>query len=246
MSSPTIPSKPGLLIVSSKILNPSNLSPSTFCSWYENTHIQEVQATGGISHTHRYESLSFISKHREDKALDGLIPENRNCTHDFLTLYHMPDLSFRSTTAFKGLAGQSRPNEELVKGIFEQAEFCTRFCESIEGHALLLGERENGEPAPYITTMAISTSADPDVFEKFPKEFRDKTYAIREQSILSAFQREYVDQPALIIIFEFIDVPEIEPLQNFFNVESIEIGFWGLRRVYDGSERIPASWPPME
>ena len=243
MSSPTIPSKPGLLIVSSKILNPSNLSPSTFCSWYENTHIQEVQATGGISHTHRYESLSFISKHREDKALDGLIPENRNCTHDFLTLYHMPDLSFRSTTAFKGLAGQSRPNEELVKGIFEQAEFCTRFCESIERHALLLGERENQEPAPFLATTAISTSADPDLVDKLPAEFRDKMYAIREQSILSAFQREYVDQPALLIILEFVDVPDMSPFQDLVDAEGIEIGFWGLRKMYDGSERTPAAWP---
>lgn len=38
---------PGITFVTSKVLNVNVLSPLDFADWYENTHIQEVQATGG-------------------------------------------------------------------------------------------------------------------------------------------------------------------------------------------------------
>ena len=38
---------PGIIFVASKVLNTDVLSPYDFADWYEDTHIQEVQATGG-------------------------------------------------------------------------------------------------------------------------------------------------------------------------------------------------------
>ena len=48
-----------------------------------------------------------------------------------MTVYEMPDTEYRMTAEFKGLDGQSKPNEELLKGVFEQARFDTRFYEEV-------------------------------------------------------------------------------------------------------------------
>lgn len=47
----------------------------------------------------------------------------------WLTVYEMPDIAYRNTTAFKGLDGQSNPRDVLLHEIFEQAQFDTRFYE---------------------------------------------------------------------------------------------------------------------
>jgi hypothetical protein len=44
----------------------------------------------------------------------------------------MPDVEYRNTTDFKGLDGQSEPDPELLKGVFKQARFDTRFYEVVQ------------------------------------------------------------------------------------------------------------------
>jgi hypothetical protein len=44
----------------------------------------------------------------------------------------MPDVEYRNTAEFKGLDGQSEPDPELLKGVFKQARFDTRFYEVVQ------------------------------------------------------------------------------------------------------------------
>ena len=237
----TVPSKPGILFVSSQILNPTIIDPGDFCNWYENTHIQEVQSTGGISSSQRYESLAFIGKHRPDATSGAAPTRNLNFNYDFLTVYNMPDLAFRESEAFRGLDGQSRPDEVLLEKVFKQTEFLTRFCEEV---GVVGSSKESPNPAPCIITAGTTSNDALASFSKLPGYRRAKKYSIREASLLSAFQRSYVNEPSDLTIFEFDAIPDnVEGvLKEIQWVEGLEIAFWHLRREYAGTERTPAKW----
>lgn len=115
---------PGVLWVSSRIANPSSpsttLTPSKFCDWYENTHILEVTSLPGVPRAARYEAI-----------FPQPDPEAWSANAPWLTLYEMPDVWYRLTDEFRGLDGQSRPSEELLRDVFEQARFDTRFYEEV-------------------------------------------------------------------------------------------------------------------
>jgi hypothetical protein len=243
----TVPSKPGVMTVMSKVVNLENLNSLDFCSWYEDTHIQEVQMTGGISKTQRYASLSF-NRQKDGKSTlaQPQTVENQNCEYDFITVYHMPDLAFRETAAFRGLAGQSVPDDNLVDKIFKQAEFCTRFCEEVATS----GESEKA--APFLVTVgARSIGVPPNhtisyIVDKLsPVIGKRKTtaYRIHEASVLSEFKRAYNKAMTDVILFEFYSEPDIHAIFDALREwEGLEIGFWELRRAYDGDERTPAPW----
>ena len=251
MPNTSLPSQPGLLFVSSVVLHPSKLSHQDFRTWYEETHIQEVQATGGISHTQRYESLAFTNGngHQYSEAGSGSsppVPENKNFNYDFLTLYYMPDLSFRESAAFKSLAGQAVPSEELVQTIFKQAEFCTRFCEQVDEIDFAASTR-TFRPAAFVITLGLTSSATSvDLrnysFARLPGCRVVRKYAIREASVLKAFQREQIREPSLLMIFEFDDLPDITDVADKKDSSDGQVGLWKLRRSYDGSEGTLAPW----
>lgn len=117
---------PGVLWVSSRIANPSStasnaLTPDKFCDWYENQHIYEVTELPGVPRAARYEAVSPQPD-----------PDGWSAEAPWLTVYEMPDIEYRNTAEFRGLDGQSRPKEELLKGVFEQARFDTRFYEEVQ------------------------------------------------------------------------------------------------------------------
>lgn len=234
----------GVMTVMSKVVNPQHLDPLDFCTWYEDTHIQEVQATGGISRTQRYASLNFNSKKGERSASAA----NQNCEYDFITVYHMPDLAFRETAAFRGLAGQSVPNEELVNKIFEQAEFCTRFCEEV----ITSGDSSNA--APFLVTVGARSVGIPpnhsisyivDKLSPIPGKMRTTAYRIHEASVLSEFKRAYNKATTDVVLFEFDAEPDTQAILDALDEwEGLEIGFWALRRAFEGNERTPAPWKP--
>jgi hypothetical protein len=235
-----VPPKPGILFVASKVLHTDVLNPLDFIDWYENTHIQEVQSTGGIAATQRYESLSFHKRHRDGNATAA---ENVNFNFDYLTIYNMPDLAFRETAAFKGLDGQSKPSEELLEKLFKQTAFATRFCEESEPAA------KHDKPATFLATIGLRSDAlDPELRSKVSKleGLRSmREFEVLEGSLLREFERSWESEPTSIVLMEFENVESLLGLQNAIGTsQSEEIGLWRLRREYQGSERKPAGWKP--
>lgn len=119
----SITSKPGILWVSSAISQPTKLPPKKFTTWYEDTHIGEVIATGGVPSASRYEAVQPLSTSKPLKA---------TMEAPWLTVYEMPDVKFRHTKTFKGLDGQTKPKGNLLEEIFSNAVFKTRFCELLD------------------------------------------------------------------------------------------------------------------
>jgi hypothetical protein len=240
----TLPeNKPGILFVASKVLHPNKLSPLDFASWYEETHIQEVQSTGGISGSQRYESLVFHKEYRNGSA-NVDIP-NQNFDYDFLTVYNMPDLGFRESEAFRGLDGQSEPREELLEGLFRQVGFLTRFAEEVQ----VRGEGVGGTAAPFVITVATKSAEAVEgvlkvVEGKVPAWRRSRVSNVHENSLLREWKRTYMDEPKGLGIMEFEEVPGKDVLSSLDVGEGVEVGFWRLRRDYTGTERTPKGWQP--
>lgn len=235
--------KPGILFVASKVLHPAKLNPLDFTDWYEDTHIQEVQSTGGISGSQRYESLPFHKQYR-DEASTVDVP-NKGFDFDFVTVYDMPDLAFRDSPAFKGLDGQSEPREELLEGLFRQVGFLTRFAEEAE----VSGKGNGDSEAPFVITVATKSETPvskvvQEISSKVTGFRRSRMFNVHENSLLSEWKRSYMDEPTSLAILEFEDVPEHGVLSNLGLRVDVEIGFWRLRRDYAGTERTPKGWEP--
>ena len=237
------------MTVMSKVVSPGSLNPLDFCVWYEDTHIQEVQMTGGISRTQRYASLSFNSKKGETSTHAQSQPaQNQNCEYDFITVYHMPDLAFRETAAFRGLAGQSVPDDNLVNKIFKQAEFCTRFCEEVATSGA------NDTAAPFLVTVGARSIGIPpnhtisyivDKLSSISEKRKTTAYRIHEASVLSEFKRAYSKAMTDVVLFEFDSEPDTRTILDALREwDGLEIGFWELRKAYEGDERTPAPWNP--
>ncbi|KAF2492681.1 hypothetical protein BU16DRAFT_490545, partial [Lophium mytilinum] len=144
----------GILWVASRIKNPT-LTPSHFCTWYENTHIHEVTALSGIPRAARYEAI-----------LPSPYPGALSADAPWLTIYEMPDIAFRETAEFRGLDGQSEPAAELLEGVFKKARFDTRFYECVQVHERA-GRAEKGPAALIISaalTPAVGKEADFDAW----------------------------------------------------------------------------------
>ena len=246
-----VPAKPGILCVMSTVLHHDALSNANFCTWYEDTHVQQVQSTGGISRTERFER--YIPLSRTDRPNEQL--KDQICNYDFITVYHMSDLAFRETAAFKGLDGQSVPSDELVERIFKQTEFCTRFCEELPGDQETTSVvPDESSPLPYLVTIAIkdasSTQGRPihELLSSLSQVLgatKTTTYKVCEASILSEFRRSYQTEPKNIILVECSTKPQVEPLLKAVQqLEGLELDIWALRRAYEGSEQGPAPWVP--
>lgn len=241
-----VPSKPGILFVLSTVLDPSTLAPMDFADWYENTHIQEVQSTGGISGSQRYEALTFAESYRGKKFdFSGKVPRNRNLDFDFATVYNMPDLAFRESEAFRGLDGQTAPREELLEGLFKRVSFITRFAEEVSSSG---PGSSSSDPAPFVVTIAPSASGGglPSL-ERIDGLIRIRRYEVHEGSLLKRFERSWLDEPKEMAILQLesekgvLDISEIVGKAG-----QLEVGFWGLRRDYDGGERTPKGWSPRK
>jgi hypothetical protein len=248
----TVPSKPGVMVVMSKALHPDSLNPLDFCDWYENTHIQEVQMTGGISRTQRYASFSFIGRYQQDASSGSRTAENQNCKYDFITVYHMQDLAFRESAAFRGLAGQSIPSDDLAEKIFKQAEFCTRFCEELRTSpgVPLTTSNNPSSPSPFLVTIGVPSNRPVAgvllAVSRLAGKQAMTAYKVHEASILSEFKRSYVNEPKDMLLVVLDSKPEAESLgMGLQEQEGLEVGVWGLRREYDGGERTPAPWRPV-
>lgn len=163
----------------------------------------------------------------------------------------MPDLAFRETAAFRGLAGQSVPDEDLINGIFKQAEFCTRFCEEVVSSDDSTSS-SNSVAAPFLVTVGAKSVGVPpnhtisyivDKLSSIPGKRRTTAYRIHEASVLSGFKRAYSKATTDVVLIGFESGPDTHAILDALREwEGLEIGFWGLRRAYEGTEGMPAPW----
>lgn len=124
----------------------------------------------------------------------------------------MPDIAFRSTEEFKNLDGQSMPSEELLRGIFKNARFDTRFYREVERYENPNfgvnedehGNREEGyeRKGKFLISAALEPPASSlDDFDTWyrdehlsflarsPSFIRTRRYELVEGSTLNEFQR---------------------------------------------------------
>ncbi|KAF2014638.1 hypothetical protein BU24DRAFT_493198 [Aaosphaeria arxii CBS 175.79] len=244
---------PGVLWVSSRILpSAPTLAPQSFCTWYEETHIQEVTSLPGVPRAARYEALS---PQPSPTTWSSLVP--------WLTVYEMPDVDYRSTEEFKELDGQSRPGQELLEGVFRQARFDTRFCEEVQWFenpvSSAAGDGETSEevkkktegPAKFLISAALQPAdgepahADFDrwyreehlaFFTRAPGYRRSRRYRVVDATALDGFERIRPEVPCYLALHEF----DGEELPWGVLRESAETEW--ARRVMGGLVREEVGW----
>lgn len=104
-------SGPGLLYVNSKITSPA-LSPALFTEWYQDIHIRDIFLTSGIKSAFRYHTQS---------------PEPAKIERPYLALYPVKDVAFLYSAEFKAIPVHSDMLPVESKGIFDLADFDTRY-----------------------------------------------------------------------------------------------------------------------
>ena len=82
----------------------------------------------------------------------------------------MPDIDYRNTSEFKALDGQSKPEESLLKGVFEQARFDTRFYRETQVYPPGQEESGNGRGNLFISAALQPASGAEEDFEKWYRE----------------------------------------------------------------------------
>ncbi|KAF2733819.1 hypothetical protein EJ04DRAFT_494675 [Polyplosphaeria fusca] len=226
---------PGILTVSSRLSHPTTLTPTHLCAWYENTHIQQVTSLPGVPRAARYEALS---------PSPSSAPNQWSALAPWFTVYELPDLDYRHSAEFKGLDGQSKPDEALLEGVFRQARFDTRFYEEVQRY----GDESKCAPAKFLVSAALQPRAGGERdFEAWYREehlerlsrvrgyVRSRRYRVVDATVLDRFERRGAEGcPQYLALHEF----EGEELDmEGLGLEGEEIGWWGLKRVYGEYEQ---------
>lgn len=236
----------GVLWVRSRVVESERLSDDKFCEWYENTHIQEVLSLSGVPSAARYSSLRPESE-----------PKTSNYA-PWLTLYEMPDIEFKNSAEFKGLAGQSPPTKELIEGIFKGARFDTRFYREVQ---CVEGSSGKKGPAKFVISAALEPPeakvTDFDawyreehiaVLSRAPGFVRTRRYELVNGSTLERYERTIKDDmPKFLALHEFEceDLPSKELAESaqtewskrvMGDLVREEVGLFVLKREYSESE----------
>jgi hypothetical protein len=106
-------SGPGVIISASRITKPNELSDVVFNKWYNEVHIQDVLATGGVTRAARFREA------------------NPKATAPYLAIYTIPDLSIIESEEFKKVP---MTHESLPGGgnVHSFVNFDTRFYSLIQ------------------------------------------------------------------------------------------------------------------
>ena len=101
-------SGPGIFCSTSKIIKPEQLSDATYNKWYNEVHIRDVLATGGVSAAFRFKNA------------------NPNADRKYMALYLVPDLAVVQSEKFKAIPMTS---DLMLNGgsCHEFIDFDTRF-----------------------------------------------------------------------------------------------------------------------
>jgi hypothetical protein len=158
----------------------------------------------------------------------------------------MPDIDYRMTEEFRGLDGQRAPRDDLLKGIFEQARFDTRFYEhldagssaSVFSNYLILTIMQilmltDVGPAKFIISLGSDDIAGAD-FKGITKVRR---FRVAAGTTLEHFKRRDAlgegQVKRELALIEFEDEPDVESLREFIQERNPdEIGCYKLKQVY--------------
>ena len=243
-------SKEGVLLLASKIIDDSAaLSSTDFARWGEDTCVPSVQATGGISRTLRYESLTFLQQHRSTGQSGGAkaVPENINFPYDFLDVYFLPDLDFRESEDFRQLPiigdAEMTANldaSKLLERLLMQTVFNIKFCERTDDDG---SSSSTAVPAPFLVTITSAAQI------SLPKDIGGKVmgrYSVRSGYTYTDLERlDLLANPNdELMLVGCNSIRKVVELLGSLETPPKEVGVWGLKREYDGSERKAASWRP--
>ncbi|KAJ4355430.1 uncharacterized protein N0V89_003446 [Didymosphaeria variabile] len=224
---------PGILWVSSRLSPPPQLrlgvdvlTPEKFCNWYEETHIQEVTALPGVPGAMRWEAV-----YPQPSATAWSVEA------PWLTVYSMPDVEYRNSRAFKGLDGQSAPKVKLLREVFEQARFDTRFYEQISPTS-----SEAGGPTPEYVLSWAGDHVGAALLEGVEGVRRVRVFRVVGASTLERFvRRDALAEGAVKEGLMLVEVGE-EAVERVRSVverhgkEGDEVGWFGVKRVYGDGE----------
>ncbi|KAJ4295009.1 hypothetical protein N0V90_007017 [Kalmusia sp. IMI 367209] len=119
---------------------------------------------------------------------------------------------------FRGLDGQSRPSEELLKGVFEQARFDTRFYEDVD--------------------VASSSDAEVDIntLKQIEGFKRVRRFKVVSGTTLDRFVRSNAVIRSGLALIEFggeeLPVERVSEVMGK-NKDGEEVGWYRLKRVYN-------------
>ncbi|KAE8843197.1 hypothetical protein CFE70_002643 [Pyrenophora teres f. teres 0-1] len=242
---------PGILWVSSRIVNKDKLDVDKFCDWYENTHIQEVLILPGFPSALRYEAVTPAPK--------GMQYGNEA---PWLTTYAMPDVDYRLSQAFKDLSGGKPPSAELIEAIYKHTRFDTRFYEERGVYpptspAATPSPTSGSSPTPSSSSssssppkflIAATFHAPKDGTTDFSRHFsttllpqlektkgfvRAKTYEVATALVLDCWNWAAAEGvPGWLVMAEFEggEAPVLEGL------EGAEVGVYRVGRIYSEEE----------
>lgn len=234
----------GIIYVVSRLSLPTTttttatpLTPESFCTWYENQHIQEVTTLSGVTGAVRYES---VPTHQSASA-----PH----TPSWLTIYTMPDLEFQHSAEFKGLDGQSAPKGDLLERVFKQARFDTSFYAEID---TITAATSTSTPAGFLVSWSFTPR--PDKEAEFGEWWagevarkldgcegvgRVRRFGVRGATSLDQFVRRVEDVPRMLVLCEVLGEDGVGVVEGVVEEgrewveDGGEVGVWRVRRVYE-------------
>ncbi|EDU39835.1 hypothetical protein TUN199_02416 [Pyrenophora tritici-repentis] len=247
---------PGILWVSSRIVNKDKLDVEKFCEWYENTHIQEVLILPGFPSALRYEAVTPVPRGMQYGK-----------EAPWLTTYAMPDVDYRLSQAFKDLSGGNPPSAELIEAVYKHTRFDTRFYEergsfpaSSTSPATAPSPTSSSSPTPSSSSssstppkflIAATFHAPKDCTTEFPKQFRAKllpqleetpgfvrakTYEVATALVLDRWNWAAAEGvPGWLVMAEF-EGGEAPAVEGFLGEGGVEVGVYKVGRIYSEEE----------
>ncbi|KAF3045241.1 hypothetical protein E8E12_010972 [Didymella heteroderae] len=221
----------GVLWVSSKITEPSNLSVTAFDDWYENEHAPEVLALPGVPSAIKYKALS---------------PHSPTPT---LITYEFPDLAYTASPEFTAVANQA-PDQELVARIYANASFDIRFYSELPTPSPPHPSPHDPEVDLKLASIALSPVAgrESEFLLWFAKDLAEGLSSVegfvrlRRFEFAQGVQRErnvvsVPDRPKYLVLAKFEgDVDgikeEVEGWVAKGGLSSAEVGWYGVKRVW--------------
>jgi hypothetical protein len=177
----------GVIFVASRVTQPAKLTEGEFVKWYEDIHVPEVLATGGVPGAVRWVRVSSATADEEEEERNGF------ARFPFLTLYAFPSMQFRFTRAFRGLDGQTSPKGDLLERVFSRAEFATRFCALVWD---AVGDSEVPVPSGAVAVVSVTGGLSAEEIGGRVKSAmegigRVQVYDTRDSTVLCEFVRRH-------------------------------------------------------
>lgn len=181
------------------------------------------------NHEHDYDYLNPNSN-THDTVHPQPSPTTHSAAAPWLTIYEMPDIDYRTTSEFKGLDGQSAPNDARLHEIFEQARFDTRFYAQISDSA-----PKKGQTAKYLVSLSTD---DPGgvagLFEGVQGVRRVRAFEVGgSTTVLERFVRRDADVRGGVVVVEFEGEDGVRGVvEGLGGREVEEVGWFERKRLY--------------